>query len=135
MTKQGKYNIIGMLLLPAAAVLGAWVGKQNGVWEPYAATYIWLAQINFVLMLVIGLVSGLLLRRSGGDTARWLAVAPTLVVAVWGGLWYLWRAVFPAEIAAGAEYIGALQYLAVFAIAAFVVVLLLRVTRLVPRTA
>ncbi len=135
MTKQGKYNILAILTLPVAAVVCAWIAKQNGVWEAYSDTYIWLFQMNLIFMLVVGLLTGLLLLWSGGEKSRWLAVAPALLTAGWGALWYLFRALFPAEVAAGSEYIGALQYLLVFALAAVFVVLLLRVTGIVSRTA
>ncbi|MEE4186184.1 MAG: hypothetical protein V2J12_10480 [Gammaproteobacteria bacterium] len=135
MTKQGKYNLLGIFLLPLAVVVAAAIASLNGVWNAYAATYGFLFGINLAVMLIFGLLSGLLLLWSGGDRSRWLAVMPTLLTAGFGAVWYLFRAVFPAEVAAGAEYIGALQYLPIVGLGAFIVVLLLRVTGIVKRTA
>ncbi len=135
MTRQARYNILGIFLLPVAAVVCAWIAKQNGVWQAYSDTYIWLFQMNLIVMVIAGILTGPLLWRSGTELARWIAITPTWVTAGIGSLWYLWRALFPAEIAAGAEYIGVLQYAAVILLAAVFVVLLLRVTRIVPRTA
>jgi hypothetical protein len=135
MTRQGKYNLLGILLLPVAAVAGAAIATLNGVWNAYSATYMFLFGLNFGFMVVIGLLSGLLLLWSGGERSRWLAVAPTLLTALYGAVWYLGRAVFPAAVAPGAEYIGALQYLLIFALGILFVVLVLRVTGIVQRTA
>jgi hypothetical protein len=135
MTKQGKYNLLGICALPVTAVLAAYIATLNGVWNAYSDTYIFLFQLNFGLMLVVGLLSGLLLRWSGGERSRWLAVSPTLLTATYGGLWYLFRGLVPAKVAPGAEYIGALQYLLIIALAAAFIVLLLRVTGVVKRTA
>jgi hypothetical protein len=135
MTKQGKYNLLGIFVLPVAVVVAAAIASLNGVWNAYPATYGFLFGINFAVMLIFGLLSGLLLLWSGGDRSRWLAVMPTLLTAGFGAVWYLFRALVPAEVAAGAEYIGVLQYLPIVGFGAFVVVLLLRVTGIVTRTA
>lgn len=135
MTKQGKFNLLGIFLLPFAACVGAAIATANGVWNAYGATYQFLFGLNFGFMLVVGLLSGLLLLWSKGDRSRWLAVAPTLLTAVYGALWYIGRGIVPAEVAPGAEYIGALQYLLIIALATVFVVLVLRVTGIVQRTA
>jgi len=135
MTTQGKWNLIGLFLLPLAAVVAAAIATANGVWNAYSDTYIFLFQLNFGIMLIAALLSWLLLRRAEGNMARWLAVLPTVGPAVYGALWYLGRAVFPAAVAPGAEYIGAAQYLAIAVLVLSVVVLLLRVTGIVSRTA
>ena len=36
MTTQGKLNLLGIVALPAAAVLGAMLAKMNGVFEAYS---------------------------------------------------------------------------------------------------
>ncbi|NND54168.1 MAG: hypothetical protein HKN56_04265, partial [Gammaproteobacteria bacterium] len=81
MSKHGYYNILAIIGLPAAAVAGAWLAKQSGVWAPYSATYLWLAQTNFIMILLFGIISGLLLLWSRGDKARWFAILPTVVIA------------------------------------------------------
>jgi len=133
MTKQGKYNVLGIFLLPVAVVLAAAIAGANGVWQPYGSTYAFLFGMNFGFMLVFGLLSGLLLLWSAGDRARWLAVLPTLATAVFGAVWYLYRALVPAEVAPGAEYIGVLQYLPIVGLGTLFVVLLLRITGIVKR--
>ena len=61
-----------------------------------------------------GLVSALLLRGANrAGKGQGIALWPTLVPAVLGALWYLFRAVLPAEVAPGAEYIAGPQYLLV----------------------
>lgn len=135
MTRQGKYNLLGIFLLPVAVVAAAGIAALNGVWKPYGSTYGFLFGMNLAVMLIFGLLSGLLLLWSSGDRSRWLAVLPTLLTAGFGAIWYLFRAVFPAEVAAGAEYIGVLQYLPIVGLGAFFIVLLLRVTGIVKRAA
>ena len=107
MTGYGKLNLAGMLLLPAAAVWAAIIsfGFRTD-------TLIAVFAINAVVTLLGGLVSGLLLR--GANRARagqWIALWPTLIPALMGTVWYLWRAILPEEVAPGREYIAAPQYL------------------------
>jgi hypothetical protein len=135
MTTQGKWNLLGIVLLPAAAVLGAALAASNGVLEAYRATYIFLFALNFVITVPAALLSALFLRRSSGNMARWIAILPTLVPVAVGSVWYLWRGLMPASVAPGAEYIGAPQYLLVAVLVVTFFVLVLRVTRIVPRTA
>ena len=135
MTKQGKYNLLGIILMPLAAITAVGIATLNGVWNAYGATYIFVFSLNFGFMLFVGLLSGLLLLWSGGNKSRWLAITPTLITAIYGGAWYLWRAVFPAEVAPGSEYIGALQYLLIIGLGLAVLVFLLRLTGIVSRTA
>ncbi|MGI9309111.1 MAG: hypothetical protein ACR2P6_07605 [Gammaproteobacteria bacterium] len=111
MSRQAKLNLVGIALLPLAAVLSTWISGQNGVFNPYSATYITIFAMNGGLMVVAGVISGLFLLGTKGEFARFLVVLPTLVPAVWGTLWYLSAAISPAEVAAGAEYIGAPQLL------------------------
>ena len=135
MTRQGKYNLLGIILLPLAVILAAAISTMNGVWEAYGKTYVFLFGLNLAIMLVAGLLSGLLLLWAGGERSRWLAVAPTVLTALVGGIWYLFRAIFPAEIAPGSEYIGVPQYLATIAVGAAVIVFLLRLTGIVSKSA
>jgi hypothetical protein len=107
MTNYGRLNLAGMLLLPAAASIAALI-----VFGPLPATLLSVFAINLVPMLISGPVSGLLLRganRTG--KGQGIAVWPTVIPAVVGAAWYLWRAVMPAEVAPGAEYLAAPQYL------------------------
>jgi hypothetical protein len=134
MSKQGRLNLLGMLLLPVAVVVAAGIATANGVWNAYADTYIFLFALNSVVTVPAAIFSGLFLRRSAGDTARWVAILPTLIPSVYGAVWYLWRAVFPAKIAPGAEYIGAVQYLMIGMILITFLVLVARVTGLAPRS-
>jgi hypothetical protein len=133
MTTQGKINLLGIVLLPVAAVLGAVIGTAKGTFNAYSATYIFLFGVNLVITLPAAALSGLFLRRSLGDKSRWIAILPILVPVAIGSVWYIWRGIFPAQVAPGHEYIGAPQYLMVAMIAVAFLVLLVRVTGLVPR--
>ena len=135
MTKQGKWNLIGLFLLPVAVVVAAAIATANGVWNANSDTYIFLFQLNFIVMAIAAILSWLLLRKAEGNLARWLAVLPTIGPAIYGAIWYLGRAIFPAKVAPGAEYIGAIQYLAIAVLVIAVIVLLLRITGVVSRTA
>jgi len=116
MTRHGKLNLIGMLALPVVTMVAVRVATQNGVFDAYAATYGYLFVINAIPMLLGGLASWLLLRKATGDTARMIAITPTIIPAAIGIVWYLWRATFPAEVAPGAEYIAAPQYLLIWVV-------------------
>jgi hypothetical protein len=134
MTTQGKINLLGIVLLPGAAVLGAALATSNGVFNAYTNTYIFIFALNLVITLPAALFSGLFLRRSYGDKSRWIAIMPTLIPVAIGSFWYIWRGVSPATVAPGAEYIGAPQYLMVALVLVTFVVLLIRVTGVVART-
>ena len=134
MSKHGKLNLLGMVLLPVAVVVAAWFATLNGVWNAYSDTYIFLFAMNSLVTVPAAIFSGIFLRRSIGDTARWIAILPTLVPSVYGSVWYLWRGIFPAEIAPGAEYIGGVQYLLIGMILMTFLVALARITGLAPRT-
>lgn len=133
MTKHGALNLAAMFLLPVAATIAAAIATANGVWEAYTATYIFLFQLNCLVTVPAAFFSWLFLRRSIGDGPRMLAILPTVVPAVYGSVWYIWRGIFPAEVAPGAVYLGAIQYLMVGMIVTTFIVLLLRVTGVVPR--
>ena len=107
MTRYGKINILGMLLLPVAASVAALI-----VFGTRTDTVVTVFGLNLVPMLIGGLVSGLLLRGANrAGKGQRIALWPTLIPAALGAIWYLFRAVVPAEVAPGAEYIAAPQYL------------------------
>jgi hypothetical protein len=133
MTTQGKLNLLGIILLPAAAVLGAALATSNGVFNAYRDTYIFIFALNCVVTLPAALLSGLFLRRSLGNKSRWIAILPTLIPVAIGSVWYIWRGISPASVAPGAEYIGAPQYLMVILLGISFFVLLIRVTGIVSR--
>ncbi len=107
MTSYGKMNLLGMLLLPMAATVAALIVFGNNT-----PTLVTVFSLNLVPMLIGGLVSALLLRGANRvGKGQGIALWPTLIPAALGAIWYLFRAVFPAEVAPGAEYIAAPQYL------------------------
>ena len=107
MTSYGKINLLGMLLLPVAASVAALI-----VFGTRTDTLVTVFGLNLVPMLISGLVSGLLLRGANRvGKGQGIALWPTLIPAALGAIWYLFRAVVPAEVAPGAEYIAAPQYL------------------------
>jgi hypothetical protein len=100
-------NLAGMLLLPAAASVAALI-----VFGARSDTLLTVFALNLVPMLISGLVSWLLLRgalRAG--KGQGIALWPTIIPAVFGAVWYLWRAFVPDPVAPGAEYIAGPQYL------------------------
>jgi hypothetical protein len=133
MTKHGALNLAGMFLLPVAAVAAGAISTLNGVWAAYTDTYIYIFILNSVVSVPAAFFSWLFLRRSIGNGPRWFAILPSLGPAVYGSVWYLWRSIFPSEIAPGVEYLAAPQYLLIGMIATTFIVLLLRVTGVVPR--
>jgi hypothetical protein len=133
MTKHGALNLMAMILLPVAAVLAAAIATMNGVWKAYSDTYIFIFALNSLITVPAAFFSWLFLRRSTGRSARYIAIFPTLIPAVLGSIWYLWYAFFPAEVAAGAEYLGAPQYLLIGMVGMIFLVLLVRVTGIAPR--
>lgn len=133
MTKHGTLNFSAMLLLPVAAVLAGYIATLNGVWNAYSATYVAVFATTIAVTLPAAFFSWLFLRRSTGETARLIAIMPTVFPAVLGAVWYLWYAFFPADIAAGAEYLGFPQYLLLIMLGTTFLVLLLRLLRIAPR--
>jgi len=108
MTSHGKWNLYGLLLLPLCATLAALI-----VFGWRTDTLLAVFGMNLAPMLIAAPVSGLLLllTRRAAPGIRLLAVSPTVLPAVIGSLWYLGRAIVPAAVAPGAEYIAAPQYL------------------------
>lgn len=107
MSRYGKINLLGMLLLPVAATVAALIVFGNRT-----DTMVTVFGLNLVPMLIGGAVSGLLVRGANrAGKGQGIAVWPTLVPAIAGAVWYLFRAVVPADVAPGAEYIAGPQYL------------------------
>lgn len=107
MSRYGKINLLGMLLLPVAASVAALI-----VFGTRTDTLVTVFGINLLPMLIAGVVSGLLLRGANrAGKGQGIALWPTLIPAIIGAAWYLFRALVPAEVAPGAEYIAAPQYL------------------------
>jgi len=117
MTTYGKLNLLGMLLLPVAATLAAYIVFGN-----LTDTLLTVFGLNLVPMIIGGLVSAWLLRgATAAGKGQRIALWPTVIPAVLGAIWYLFRAIFPAEVAPGAEYIALPQYLLMGVIALSVV--------------
>jgi hypothetical protein len=133
MTKHGALNLLGMLLLPAAAVIAGFIGTANGVWNAYADTYIFIFSINSAITIPAAFFSWLFLRHSIGNGPRWFAILPVMGPATYGAVWYIWRSVVPSEVAPGAEFLAAPQYLLIGMIATTFIVLLMRITGIAPR--
>lgn len=108
MTSHGKLNLFGMFLLPVAASVAALIA-----FGPRPDTLAAVFAMNLVPMLIAAPVSGLLLRGAGkaGGKGRGIALWPTLLPAVVGAIWYLWRALVPNPVAPGAEMLAGPQYL------------------------
>jgi hypothetical protein len=106
MTSHAKLNLVGMLSVPLIAVI---VGVY--AFGPRLDTAISLFAINAVPLLIAGLISGLMLRKSESNAARYISISPTLIPAIWFCVWYLWLAAFPPAVAPGAEFIAGPQYL------------------------
>ena len=107
MTGYGRMNLAGMVLLPAAAAVAALIS-----FGARSDTFITVFALNLVPMLISGLASWLLLRGAArAGKGQGIALWPTIIPAVFGAVWYLWRAVVPDAVAPGAEYIAGPQYL------------------------
>ncbi|MDJ0926125.1 MAG: hypothetical protein QNJ73_00630 [Gammaproteobacteria bacterium] len=107
MTAYGKVNLVGMFMLPAAAVLAAMI-----VFPIRGDTLLAVAAMNALPMLIAGLISGLLLRGANrAGVGHLIALWPTLIPAATGVVWYLWRAVLPEAVAPGREYLAIPQYM------------------------
>lgn len=118
MTSYGKLNLLAMVGLPAAAALAALI-----VFGPRGDTLVAVFGMNLIVTLFGGLFAALLLRgaRRAGGTAAGVALWPSVIPALIGAVWYLWRAVSPEEIAPGREYIAGPQYLLLLAFALWIV--------------
>lgn len=113
MTRYGKLNLFGMVLMPGAAVVAALIVSLSQKDWARGATLATVFIMNAIPALWGGIAAGLLLRgtRKAGGKGAGIALWPILVPALAGAAWYLWRAVSPAEIAPQAEYMTGPQYL------------------------
>lgn len=111
MSGYGKTNLLAMFGMPAAAAVAAAITPALDL--PGAATLVTIFLLNFAVMLVAGAGAGLLLRgaRKAGSTGLGLALVPSLVPAVVGSAWYLYRSLAPARVAPGSEILAGPQYL------------------------
>jgi hypothetical protein len=118
MTIYGKMNLLAMVGLPAAAALAALI-----VFGPRADTILAVFGLNLVVTLFGGLFAALLLRgaRKAGGAGAGIALWPSVIPAVFGAAWYLWRAVSPEDVAPGREYIAGPQYLLLMAVGLWIV--------------
>ena len=121
MTSHGKLNLLAMFGLPAAATLAAAITPALDA--PNAATFGTIFVINLIVMLVGGLGAGLLLRgaRKAGGAGSGIAMLPSLVPALIGSVWYLYRSVVPETVAPGREIMAGPQYLLLLAIGLWIV--------------
>jgi len=111
-------NLLAMVGMPAAAALAALI-----VFGPRADTVVTVFGLNLVVTLFGGLFAALLLRgaRKAGGRGASIALWPSVVPAVFGAVWYLWRAVSPEEVAPGREYLAGPQYLLMMAIGLWII--------------
>ncbi|MBM4195604.1 MAG: hypothetical protein FJ197_00705 [Gammaproteobacteria bacterium] len=111
MTLYGKINLLAMIALPVTAVVAGAVFTDIGPGRP--DTLAWLFGMNLVVTLFGGLFAALLLRgaRKAGGPGSAIALAPSVVPAAVGSLWYLFRAVSPEEVGPGAWTLAGPQLL------------------------
>jgi hypothetical protein len=124
MTSYGKINLLAMAGLPAAAAVAALIAFSPGndvrtVLLAGAAAF----ALNLVVTLFGGSFAALLLRgaRKAGGAGAGIALWPSVIPAVLGGAWYLFRAVVPEEVAPGREYLAGPQYLLLLTIGLWIV--------------
>ena len=121
MTSYGKLNVLAMFGMPAAATLAAAITPALDA--PYAATFVTIFLINLIVMLVGGLATALLLRGASkaGGAGSGIALLPSLVPALIGSVWYLYRGLVPEDVAPGREILAGPQYLLLLAIGLWMV--------------
>lgn len=115
---------MAMIGLPAAAGLAALIvfGPDNDTRTTLLAGGAAFG-LNLVVALIGGLAAALLLRgaRKAGGKGAAIALWPSVVPAVLGGAWYLFRAVVPEDVAPGREYLAGPQYLLLATLALVVI--------------
>jgi hypothetical protein len=119
MSRHGKWNLLGIVILPAIAVIGALI-----VFGSRFDTLLFVLGTNALPMLIGGLISALLLRLVSGaeSRVRFMAIWPTLLPAAFGIYWYV-AGLAMAGPDAGREYFAGPFYL-VFAVVLSAVVAL-----------
>lgn len=121
MTNYAKLNLLAVVGMPAAATLAAAITPALGSLN--AGGFLAVFVMNLMPMLIGGLAAGLLLRgaRKVAGAGAGIALLPSVVPALFGAVWYLWRAVMPEEIAPGREYLAGPQYLLIMVIGLWIV--------------
>ena len=119
MTSYGRINLVAMIAMPVLAIIAAAI---TPAYEPYAATFATIFGMNMVVMLIGGLGTALMLWGAHRRAVRASPVVllPSLVPAIVGSAWYLFRAVVPDPVAPGSETLAVPQYLVIAAIALWV---------------
>jgi len=105
MTQYGKLNLLGMVIVPAAAGIAALASFGLN-----STAFITIVAMNCIAVVIAVLFSGLLLRKANNGASIALALLPMLVPSIWIAGWYLFRVVSPAEVAPGTMYLAAPQY-------------------------
>ena len=114
MSGDGKKILLGILIVPLFATLGALI--LFGDSDILGNTLMFVFGTNLIPMLISGFFSGLLLRsfnKSGGSPAnkRWVALAPILLPFVFGVVWYLMGILNWGAGDSGREYFAGPFYL------------------------
>jgi hypothetical protein len=117
MTSYGRINLISMIAMPVLAMVAAAITPALD--RPYLATFVTVFVINLIVMLIGGLGTALMIRgaRRRGVPASPVVLLPSLVPAIVGSAWYLFRAIEPEAVAPGAEFLAVPQYLLPVALA------------------
>lgn len=124
MSGDGRKALLGILILPLFAALGALI--LFGDSDILGNTLMFVFGTNLIPMLIGGLFSGLLIRsfnKSGGSPAsrRWVALAPVLLPFVFGVVWYLMSILNQGAADAGREYFAGPFYLLGLALGAGII--------------
>ena len=114
MSGDGKKILLGIIILPLFASLGAFIlfGDSDIIGD----TVVYVFGTNLIPMLIGGVFSGLLIRsfnKSGGSSTnrRRVALAPMLLPFVFGVLWYLMGILRLGAFDAGREFFSGPLYL------------------------
>ncbi len=114
MSDDGKKILLGIIILPLFAALGALI--LFGDSDILGNTLMFVFGTNLIPMLIGGFFSGLLIRsfnKSAGSPAskRWVALAPVLLPFVFGVVWYLMGILGQGADDSGREYFAGPFYL------------------------
>lgn len=118
MSRFGKINLLVMFGMPLFAVFGAII-----VFGIRADTLVFVFGTNLAPMLIGGFFSGLLIRAANKSSNNkfLVALAPTLLPAAFGILWYLAGLLNLSAGDSGREYFAGPLYLIAWAVAAGVI--------------